>query len=354
MPTLSIILPIYNEEGNIGPLFERLLPVLDGLGQPYEVIAVNDGSSDGTSGKLAAVAEAHPQVRVVEFVRNLGQTAAMQAGFDHSSGEVIIPLDADLQNDPADIPRLLTCLEDGCDVASGWRKDRKDAGSRVLPSKVANALISRLSGVRLHDYGCSLKAYRREVINNVRLYGEMHRFIPIYAAWEGARVAEVPVTHHPRRSGSSKYGFNRIFKVLLDLCVICFMNRYMVKPIYVFGGVGLFFWLVGGLAFLWALCLKLFAATTFVQTPLPLVSAGMFGLGVLAVLMGLLAEIATRTYFESQGRPSYRVRRRWNFSRDAAARPVPQGMTGGRAQGPDHGDSDEASGNTSARRFGDA
>ena len=211
---------------------------------------------------------------------------------------------------------MLALLADGYDVASGWRKDRQDAGSRVWPSKVANALISRLTGVRLHDYGCSLKAYRREVINNVRLYGEMHRFIPIYAAWEGARVAEVPVTHHARKSGVSKYGFNRIFKVLLDLCVICFMNRYMVKPIYVFGGVGLFFWFVGGLAFVWALCLKLFAGTSFVQTPLPLVSGGLFGLGVLAVLMGLLAEIATRTYFESQGRASYRVRRRWNFAED--------------------------------------
>eukprot|EP01034_Spumella_vulgaris_P010497 gene10497-13318_t len=220
------------------------------------------------------MAAADSRVKVVHFRRNAGQTAAMMAGIDFASGDVLIPLDADLQNDPADIPRLLAKLDEGYDVVSGWRKDRKDDSlRRNLPSRIANSLISRVSGVALHDYGCSLKAYRRDVIKGVKLYGEMHRFIPIYASWNGARVTELPVTHHARRFGVSKYGLERIAKVFLDLMVVKFLDRYAQKPIYVFGGFGLVNLAVSFLAGLWAIILKLFYGTSFILSPLPLLAA---------------------------------------------------------------------------------
>ena len=315
---ISIIIPCYNEEAGIEPLFARLLPVLEAMARPWEIIAVNDGSKDGTLAALLRLAAVNPSIKIVELARNEGQTAALQAGFDHSQGEIIIPMDADLQNDPADIPHLLDKLEEGWDVVSGWRKNRKDGAlRRNLPSRAANVLISRVTGVHLHDYGCTLKAYRRDILEDVRLYGEMHRFIPIYASWNGARVTELPVTHHPRVFGKSKYGLERILKVLLDLMVTCFLDRYLRKPIYVFGGFGALLLAAAFVCTLVAFFLKWSGQASLVQTPLPIIAVTSFGLGITALLMGLLAEVATRTYFESQGKPPYKVKRLVNMDKQA-------------------------------------
>jgi glycosyltransferase involved in cell wall biosynthesis len=306
---LSVVLPIYDEEESLNELLDNLFRVLDGVGRSYEIWCVNDGSHDRSSEILHDIAKRRPQLRVLDFRRNFGQTAALMAGFDHSRGEVIITLDADLQNDPADIPRLLAKLDEGYDVVSGWRSDRKDAAiRRNFVSRVANGIISKISGVKLHDYGCTLKAYRRDVMSGVRLYGEMHRFIPIYASWRGARVVELPVGHAARRFGKSKYGLNRIFKVLLDLMVLKFLEDYLVKPIYVFGGFGMFAIACSFIALAWALGLKIFAGTSLILTPLPLLAAMLFLIGCMSTLLGLLAEMMTRTYFESQGGRPYAVR----------------------------------------------
>lgn len=309
-PSLTITVPIFNEEQNIAPLYDKTRAAMDALGLPWELVLVDDGSRDGSPALLDAVATKDPRVTVVHFARNYGQTAAMMAGMDHARGDVIVPMDGDLQNDPGDIGHLLDKLDEGFDVVSGWRKDRQDhAIKRNLPSRLANTLISRVSGVHLHDYGCSLKAYRREVLDGVKLYGEMHRFVPIYAAWNGARVTEIPVTHHPRLHGESKYGLERIVKVLLDLLVVKFLFRYSGKPIYVFGGFGFLSILCGFLAGLWAVGLKVFTHTAFVQTPLPLLCVFLGATGVVSILMGLLAEMLNRTYHESQGKPVYKVAR---------------------------------------------
>lgn len=306
---LSITIPIYNEVDNLQLLHDRLLAALEPLGRPFEIILVNDGSKDGSEAKLDELAQRDARVKVVHFRRNFGQTAAMMAGIHYATGEIIIPMDGDLQNDPADIGKLLAKLEEGYDVVSGWRQDRKDhALRRNLPSRVANWLISRISGVQLHDYGCSLKAYRKDVLKGVKLYGEMHRFIPIYATWEGGRVAEVPVTHHPRIHGESKYGVDRVLKVVLDLMVVQFLARYANRPIYVFGGFGLASITVSILAGVWAVYLKYFENTSFIQTPLPLLVVMLFVTGGMSILMGLLAEIIMRTYYESQGKAVYLVK----------------------------------------------
>lgn len=306
---LSVVLPIYDEEESLHELLDNLFRVLDGLNRTYEIWCVNDGSRDRSSEILHAIAKTRPELRVLDFRRNFGQTAALMAGFDHSRGDVIITLDADLQNDPADIPRLLEKLDEGYDVVSGWRANRKDAAiRRNFVSRVANGIISNISGVKLHDYGCTLKAYRRDVMRGVRLYGEMHRFIPIYASWRGARVVELPVGHSARRFGKSKYGLNRIFKVVLDLMVLKFLEDYLVKPIYVFGGFGMFAIACSFGALAWAIGLKVFAGTSLIQTPLPLLAAMLFLIGCMSTLLGLLAEIMTRTYFESQGSRPYTVR----------------------------------------------
>lgn len=310
MPLLTITVPIYNEEANIAPLYGKISAAMDALGKPWELVFVDDGSHDGSSASLDAIAERDSRVTVVHFARNYGQTAAMQAGMDHARGDIIVPMDGDLQNDPADIENLLRKLDEGYDVVSGWRKDRQDhAIKRNLPSRLANSLISQVSGVRLHDYGCSLKAYRREALDGVKLYGEMHRFVPIYAAWNGARVTEVPVTHHPRLHGESKYGLERIVKVVLDLMVVKFLFRYSGKPIYVFGGFGLLTIFLGILAGVWAITLKLFWSTSFIHTPLPLLSVFLTAVGVQSILMGLLAEMMNRTYHESQAKSVYKVAR---------------------------------------------
>jgi glycosyltransferase involved in cell wall biosynthesis len=305
---ISITIPVFNEEESLPRLRERLVESLAKLRDPWEVIFVNDGSTDGTAALLDQIAASDPSFKVVHFRRNFGQTAAMQAGFDFASGEIIVPMDADLQNDPDDIPLLLAKLKDGLDVCSGWRQDRKDAAfRRNLVSRVANRLISVVSGVYLHDYGCTLKAYRRDVVAGVKLYGEMHRFVPIYASWMGARVGEIPVRHHPREFGKSKYGLERIFKVLMDLLVVKFLSRYTQKPMYVFGGAGLGSFGLALVAGVYAIYLKLADGITFVQTPLPLLVVFSALTGLLCFLMGLLAEMLTRIYHESQEKSTYLV-----------------------------------------------
>ena len=317
-PKLTVVMPIYNEEESISPLLEGLVAELDGLYDSYEIIAVNDGSRDASQQVLEAAAEHYPQLKIIQFRRNAGQTAALMAGIDHARGDVIVTIDADLQNDPRDIPLMLAKLGEGYDVVSGWRQSRQDAAiRRNLVSRIANRLISRISGVRLHDFGCTLKAYRKEVLQGMRLYGEMHRFVPIYASWMGAKVVEVPVRHHARQFGSSKYGLTRVFKVLLDLAVVKFFSGYLVKPIYVFGGVAALFMLISGIAFTAMLYLKFVEGVTMIQTPLPVLSAMLFMLAVVVLLMGVLAEIMVRTYFESQGRLPYHIRNTVNFDNAA-------------------------------------
>ena len=314
---LSIIIPVYNEQESILALHERVSAALEQVATDYEVIFVNDGSTDATELHLKTVAAMDPRYKVVSFRRNFGQTAAMMAGIDFAQGDVIIPLDGDLQNDPADIPRLLDKLAEGYDVVSGWRLHRMDAElTRIIPSKMANWLISKISGVPLHDYGCSLKAYRKEVVKGVKLYGEMHRFIPIYASWQGGKVTEIPVSHFPRARGRSKYGLERIVKVVLDLIVVKFLASYANKPIYIFGGFGLvsvaFSFVVG----LVALYLKFFHNVSFISTPLPLLVVLSFITGIISTLMGLIAEIMMRTYYESQGKQVYLVKETINVQRD--------------------------------------
>lgn len=314
---ISIVTPIFNEEENIPLLCAKLAEELTGLDREFEVILVNDGSTDASEARLAEVARADARFKVINLRKNFGQTAAMMAGIDHARGEIIVPIDGDLQNDPADIRRMLNTLEEGYDVVSGWRKDRQDGElSRNIPSRVANRLISAISGVHLHDYGCSLKAYRRDVIKGVKLYGEMHRFIPIYASWQGARVTEIPVAHRARIHGTSKYGLERIAKVILDLIVVKFLAQYATKPIYVFGGFGILSIVVSGLAAAYALYLKVFEDVAFILTPLPLLVVMAFITGVMSILMGLLAEIVMRTYYESQGKSVYLVRDTLNFGED--------------------------------------
>lgn len=309
-PLLTITVPIYNEEQNIAPLYEKISAAMGKLGKRWELVLVDDGSSDNSPVLLDELAQRDPHVTVVHFRRNYGQTAAMMAGMDHARGDIIVPMDGDLQNDPDDIGKLLAKIDEGFDVVSGWRKDRKDnAIKRNLPSRIANELISRVSGVHLHDYGCSLKAYRRDVLDGVKLYGEMHRFVPVYAAWNGARVTEMEVTHHPRLHGESKYGLERVIKVVLDLIVVKFLFRYASKPIYVFGGFGFLSILLGGLLGITALALKAIYGTSLIQTPLPLLSVFLCVVGILSILMGLLAEMLNRTYHESQAKAVYRVGR---------------------------------------------
>ncbi len=313
-PELSVFLPVYNEEPNLRPLHTKLDEALKRLGRSAEIVYVDDGSTDGSLKILREISQLDPRVRVVALRRNYGQTAAMAAGIDAAKGDVLIPMDADLQNDPADITRLLKKLDEGYDVVSGWRKNRKDKMiTRKIPSMLANRLISWIGGVPLHDYGCSLKAYRRESLQDVRLYGEMHRFIPIYAAWAGARVTEIPVEHHARTMGKSKYGLSRTIKVVFDLMTIKFMASYQTKPIYVFGSFGMLAFAISILGGLYAVFLKIFHKADFVQTPLPILSIVMFAVGVQFLLMGLLAEMLVRTYHESQAKAIYSVRERLGF-----------------------------------------
>ena len=303
---MSVVIPVFNERESLRPLHETLKLSLDRLGRSYEVLFIDDGSLDGSTALLREIAAVDPNVRLLEFVRNFGQTAAMSAGFDHARGEIIIPLDADLQNDPEDIPRIIAELEAGSDVVSCWRKDRQDPWlTRVAPSHMANWLISWISGVRLHDYGCTLKGYRRDIIKHVRLYGEMHRFIPIFASWAGARVTEMPVKHHARQFGRSKYGIFRTIKVLLDLITIKFLGTFSTKPMYLFGGLGFICFALGVLLAAVTLYQRFFYAVRAHRNPLLLLSVFVFVVGVQFILSGLVAELIVRTYHESQGKRTY-------------------------------------------------
>jgi glycosyltransferase involved in cell wall biosynthesis len=313
-PDISVFLPVFDEEENLRPLHAKLDDALRKLGRSAEIVYVDDGSSDGSLAILRELAQLDSRVRVVALRRNYGQTAAMAAGIDAARGRVLIPMDADMQNDPADIVRLLNKLDEGYDVVSGWRKNRQDKLiTRKIPSMLANRLISWIGGVPLHDYGCSLKAYRRESLEDVRLYGEMHRFIPIYASWAGARVTEIPVEHHARTLGKSKYGLSRTIKVVFDLMTVKFMASYQTKPLYVFGTFGVLAFVVSFLSGLYAIFLKLIHKADFVQTPLPILAIVMFAVGVQFLLMGLLAEMLVRTYHESQAKPIYAVREKIGF-----------------------------------------
>jgi len=314
---LSTIVPVYNEEANLPEFIDKLLHVLQDLGHDFEIVFVNDGSTDRSAVVLDEMAEGSPHIKVVHFRRNFGQTAAMMAGLDYSIGDVIVPIDADLQNDPQDIPRLLQRLNEGYDLVSGWRKDRKDAKfTRNLPSWLANRLISKISGVRLNDYGCTLKAYRRSIIEDVRLYGEMHRFLPIYASWAGARTTELAVDHHARTQGESKYGLDRVIKVPLDLIVVKFLSDYSQKPIYVFGGFGLLSHALALVTFAAMVYFKFWGGKSFIQTPLPMLAALFVLMGFMSMLLGLIAELAVRTYHESQNKSTYTVRRTVNVDDD--------------------------------------
>lgn len=313
---LSLVIPVFNEEENVTALFDKIAFAMNELGYPWEVLFIDDGSIDSSYVKLEALAQNQANVKVIKFVRNFGQTAALAAGIKYAQGDVIIPMDADMQNDPADIKRLLAKLDEGYDVVSGWRKDRKDEFfSRTVPSWSANKLISMISGVKLHDYGCSLKAYRREVLKDVKLYGEMHRFVPIYAYWAGAKVTEIPVTHHARKFGKSKYGIARTFNVVLDLLTINFLSNYVTKPIHVFGSAGIWCFLLSFAIFGWMVVLKYVYSVTFIETPLPILVAMFFMVGIQFILMGLLAEILVRTYYETQDKPVYVIKSAVNIDR---------------------------------------
>jgi glycosyltransferase involved in cell wall biosynthesis len=306
---VSVVIPVYNEVENLPSLYESLGASLTGLG--YELIYVDDGSSDGSTQALGDLARRDSEhVRVIELRRNFGQTAAIAAGIDHAAGDVIVLIDADMQNDPADIPRLLEEIERGYDVVSGWRISRKDAFvTRTLPSRVANWLISTVTGVRLHDYGCTLKAYRREVLQGFRLYGEMHRFIPAYADSVGAKIIEVPVRHHPRQHGKTKYGLNRIGKVILDLFTVKFLISYALKPIYLFGGAGFVLILPSLVILLFLMVRRVLLGVSVLASPMFQTSAMLIILGFQSILMGLIAELLVRTYHESQAKPTYSIRR---------------------------------------------
>ena len=308
VPELSIVVPLFNEEESLPLLVEKLLLALRPLGRSFELVLVDDGSSDRTADVLRQQAAGAPELVAVLLRRNYGQTAAMAAGFDASRGRLIVPLDGDLQNDPADIPMLLGRLEEGYDLVSGWRHQRQDhAVSRLLPSKIANALIARVTGVQLHDYGCSLKAYRRELVEDMNLYGELHRFLPALAFIEGARIAEVKVNHNARQFGQSKYGIDRTFRVLMDLFTVWFMKRFLTRPMYVFGFGGLSAMGIGALLSAYLLAVKLGGAEIG-NRPLLLVAVLALITGVQLFCFGLLSEVQMRTYHESQGRPIYRIR----------------------------------------------
>ena len=310
MPALSLIIPVYNEEQNLPILMESICVSMQTLNREWEVIFVDDGSTDHSLDALKRLVEAHPEhVRVVVFRRNFGQTAAITAGIDHARGEIIVLLDADMQNDPADIPMLLAKLDEGYDLVSGWRKDRQDNRlTRTIPSNIANGLISSVTGVHLHDYGCTLKAYRRDALEGFRLYGEMHRFIPVFAHSIGARITELPVHHHPRKFGKAKYGLDRTVKVILDLFTVKFLLDYSHKPMRLFGGAGITLMFASTIILLALFVRKLLEGVPILTSPIFSLGVMFFILGFQSILMGLIAELLARTYHESQKKPTYTIR----------------------------------------------
>ena len=317
-PQVSVVAPLLDEQDNIRPLYDQITQSLAGK-YSYEIIFVDDGSTDDSFKILAEIQKADDTVRVIRFRRNFGQTPALSAGFAHARGEIIVALDADLQNDPADIPRMIEKLNEGYDVVSGWRKKRHDKLiTRLIPSRMANWLISRITGVKLHDYGCTLKAYRKEVLDETNLYGEMHRFIPAHASWSGARIAEIVVNHRPRVAGEAKYGLARTWKVLLDLITVKFLGSYSTKPIYIFGGLGLLSTLAAIAFGLIVLYQKIVHNFSMNRNPLLTLTAVLMISTIQFILMGLLAELLVRTYHESQNRPTYVIREILESSRDKA------------------------------------
>jgi glycosyltransferase involved in cell wall biosynthesis len=310
---LSVVIPIFNEELNVTPLYKELKAVLEGMRTKYEVIFVDDGSVDMSGEILEQLAQGDKAIKVIRFRKNFGQTAAIAAGVEHAHGEVIVTMDGDGQNDPRDIPRLVERLEQGYDVASGWRKHREDPLlNKRFPSTLANGLISWLTGVKLHDYGCTLKAYRRDILKDVHLYGEMHRFIPAYASWVGATITEMEVAHHPRRHGRSKYGLSRTTSIILDLITILFLQRYSTKPIRLFGGAGMTLFGLGILAGLFVLYRRIIWGGVWIS-PMILIAFFFITMGVMFILLGLIAEIIIRTYHESQGKPIYAIKSTMNL-----------------------------------------
>ena len=308
-PKISVVVPFFQEEDVIAPFFEELLSVLDGLECPCEVVAVDDGSKDATFARLAAVREGDARVRVVRFRRNFGQAAGIATGFEHARGEIVITLDGDMQNDPAEIPRMLEVLEGGADVVSGWRREREDLfATRILPSRIANGIIRRVTGVNLHDFGCGIKVYRAEITRGIRLYGEMHRFLPALAADLGAEVAELPVNHRARTIGESKYGLSRTLRVVLDLLTVRFLSGYATRPIHFFGFLGLPSFLGGLLMLLWLGFERLFLGVELGNRPLVLLAIFLSITGLQFLTFGLLAEMMARTWHESQDKTVYVVR----------------------------------------------
>lgn len=308
-PDISVVVPIYNEVESLPHLIDAIASTLNGTELSYELICVDDGSTDGSAALLKETALTSPNLRAVILRRNYGQTAAMAAGFKHARGRTVVTLDGDLQNDPADIPMLLAKLDEGYDLVSGWRKNRQDAAlTRLLPSKIANWLIGQITGVKVHDYGCSLKAYRSELLADMNLYGELHRFLPALAFIEGARITELPVRHHARRHGRSKYGLGRTFRVVLDLFTIFFMKKFLTRPMHVFGLLGIISMTIGTLLGLYLTVLKLGLGARIGDRPLLILAVLLTLTGVQLFSFGLLAELLMRTYHESQGRPIYRVR----------------------------------------------
>ncbi len=306
---LSVVVPIYNEYESIGHLYKKLDAVLSKLGLDYEVILVDDGSLDGTHEKLQKIPQKNASYKIIRFRKNFGQTAAMSAGFKHARGDIIITLDADLQNDPEDIPRLLKEMDKGFDIVSGWRKKRKEnALTRRIPSMLANKLISRLSGIRLHDYGCTLKAYRKEIIKNIDLYGEMHRYIPAIASSMGVTVSEIVVRHHSRKFGRSKYGLTRTVRVILDIITMKFLLSYSQRPFQIFGLTGIFASLIGVIMTAYLIIMRIFFGYGLADRPLFLLSIFMIFIGIQLITMGLLAELIMRTYHEVQNKPIYVIR----------------------------------------------
>ncbi|HEU0297357.1 MAG TPA: glycosyltransferase family 2 protein [Anaerolineales bacterium] len=315
MTDLSLVIPVYNEEENLCLLFDAIQKALAPIAGTWEIIFVDDGSRDKSLNVLESLVEKEPEhVRVVVFRRNFGQTAAIAAGIDYSQGHTIVLLDSDMQNDPADIPLLLAKLDEGYDLVSGWRKDRKDNRlTRTIPSNLANGLISWVTGVHLHDYGCTLKAYRREALEGFRLYGEMHRFIPVFAHSIGARIAELPVHHHSRKFGKTKYGLDRTLKVILDLFTVKFLLDYSHKPIRLFGGAGMLLITGSGILLLYLFIRRLLEDVAVLGSPLFQLGVMFFILGFQSILMGLIAELLARTYHESQAKPTYTIRQTFNI-----------------------------------------
>lgn len=316
--SVSIVVPIYNEQECVERLYEALKPVVDDLDRPAEIVLVDDGSTDRTPKLLEQLAASDSRVKIVEFRKNFGQTAAMAAGIQHSSGEIIVTMDADLQNDPRDIPRLIAKIDEGHDLVHGWRRDRHDAlWTRKIPSRIANRLISRVTGVEVHDLGCTLKAIKREIAVDLELFGDMHRFIPILAYWRGAKCHEIETTHHPRRYGQSKYGLSRTFRVLLDLITVKYLVQYLVSPMRLFGGMGLMCAVVCGLSGAATLAMKLLGGIDMTGNPLLLLTAISSIAAIQFFVLGMLGELGARIYFEVRQRQPYSVRRTVNLDRDS-------------------------------------